>query len=528
MAMDPHEIVEIARIFHTTAYKTFLLISNVKPPQVLLEEMVQSYPVGGLILHHGPCVEILYRFLQFTEKEGNSMGGIHTEFTQQIFDHLNKLSPTVHGVQFQAFDQLDPTALTSAAKVIPFLIAIASVAITVASKLDCSDAEFGWRRWTISYLHFCFITSQPSTNDGRFRLKLQRGHLKPVSGFVTFPQSDVPYAYRKATPANGTQAPTTFNTLDLSCPRTPQLRLSLLKLHAIQFGKLKPDVRCAICGWRSHSSYYLHGHWLKTHAAHPEFRLYWPETCTFCGIDIPHGGYKYHEQFCYGYGGLGTADLVEASYSVYGKIIFRINGPETSIWKQLEDADNILLNSTKERSNTLFGDERILFILESFNIRMWFVTPSEAPDRVIYESVHQKLINLATEKKGTGANRAANIAPLGIWIGLPGLVRRLLGQGDLGESDAEAWFRRYKVVCLMALQKVFGPTHGHLADAMFPFCRISPCHGNRVHQTPAELTAHMRCCHNDWVPMYTITAPVTQESGHSYPSAQELGFSRTQ
>ncbi|KAF3281873.1 hypothetical protein TWF132_011095 [Orbilia oligospora] len=437
MAMDPHEIVEIARIFHTTAYKTFLLISNVKPPQVLLEEMVQSYPVGGLILHHGPCVEILYRFLQFTEKEGNSMGGIHTEFTQQIFDHLNKLSPTVHGVQFQAFDQLDPTALTSAAKVIPFLIAIASVAITVASKLDCSDAEFGWRRWTISYLHFCFITSQPSTNDGRFRLKLQRGHLKPVSGFVTFPQSDVPYAYRKATPANGTQAPTTFNTLDLSCPRTPQLRLSLLKLHAIQFGKLKPDVRCAICGWRSHSS-------------------------------------------------------------------------------------------TKERSNTLFGDERILFILESFNIRMWFVTPSEAPDRVIYESVHQKLINLATEKKGTGANRAANIAPLGIWMGLPGLVRRLLGQGDLGESDAEAWFRRYKVVCLMALQKVFGPTHGHLADAMFPFCRISPCHGNRVHQTPAELTAHMRCCHNDWVPMYTITAPVTQESGHSYPSAQELGFSRTQ
>ncbi|KAF3221108.1 hypothetical protein TWF106_006433 [Orbilia oligospora] len=521
MAMDPHEVVEIARIFHTIAYKTVLLISNVKSPQVLLEEMVQSYPVGGLVLHHHPCVEILYKFFQFTEEEGNSMGGIHTEFTQRMFDHLNKLSPTVHGVQFQAFGQRGPTVLTSAAKAIPFLIAIASVAITVAPKLDCSDAEFDWRRWTISYLHFCFIILQPSRNDGRFR-------LKSASDFVTSPQSDVLYAYRKATLANGTQGPTTFNALGLSRRQAPQLRLSLLKLHAIQFGKLKPDVRCAICGWRSHSAYYLHGHWLKTHAAHPEFCLYWPETCTFCGIDIPHCGHKYHEQFCYGYGGLGTADLVEASYSVYGKIIFRINGPGVSIWRKLEDADNILLNNTKERSNTLFGDERVLFILESFNTRMCFVTPSKAPDRVTYERVHQKLINLATEKKGTGINRAANVAPLAIWMGLPGLVRRLLGQGDLGESDAEAWFRRYKVVCLMALQKVFGPTHGHPADAIFPFCWIFPCHGHQAYQTPAELTAHMRCCHNDWVPMYTITAPVMQEPGHSYPSAQELGFIRNQ
>ncbi|KAF3221104.1 hypothetical protein TWF106_006429 [Orbilia oligospora] len=432
--MDPQEVVELARIRHNFACGMVGLMSKGKSPENVLLDLLISHPIEGSVLDIRQCLNLLSEFKQFAlQKYGNSPKN-PTRITFQIQKHLPEGTPTINEIQYLAnVGQHKSTNAMSPIEKMPFLMGIASVAVNIADRLrSYSVTKFDRHRWIVTYLNFAAVTFGPPTNYQLF-------HLRPVSNTPKeLPQS---YACQQALYLN----PSTH-----------------LQWHANEFNQLGTSAQCVMCGLQLKSRYHLHTHWLSTHGGHPEFQKYWPTICCYCNIAIPYQGYEYHQQFCFGYGGLGLADLFGNSYSSFLNVLFRDDLPPlppASILEQLECAADIFQKGLGAWSSTFLNDERLLFILGSFNIRMLSGAPADDINSVVYDKVHKQLVHLADYflNKCSISQRPANISPLAVWTGLPGLVRDLVRRGQLDGPDALVCFQRYKVVLLRNFLVILAP-----------------------------------------------------------------------
>ncbi|KAK6531019.1 hypothetical protein TWF281_007845 [Arthrobotrys megalospora] len=467
--MDVLDIIELAKIFQTFTNSSALLISKQKSAQQTLYDIVESYPLQEPVIST-QWLKILNKFSEFTSSAYKDQGQILGKVTNPIYHHVILSKPTTHKIELKVRYKDEPTPLPSAVKTMPYLTAIASVAATVLveqKRLPITEQEFHF--WAITYLHFCSTISEPMNNDPRFR-----------------PIADL---WAKPLP------PSAHERIQLLDTTQPSAFYQRLQLHASQFYQRSTPAICAMCGWGLRSSYELYKHWKHTHNNDPNFWKYWEGVCHDCHLPIPFGGRGYHQEFCFGYKGLGSLYLAETSYPRFRSLLFQNEGSWIPIKELLADANRMLLGDEGNPYETSLDDERFLFILESFNYRMLDKPRIGDFNENIYKRVHGYLVEFVGSHRGTGAVRPANVTPLAEWARLPGFVGKLLAQGQLSDFDAATWLRRYKIVCYLALQSAFAPADGHLAGAMFPTCRVLPCAGYHLYDTVDALLAHLRRCH---------------------------------
>ncbi|KAF3190699.1 hypothetical protein TWF788_008221 [Orbilia oligospora] len=221
----------------------------------------------------------------------------------------------------------------------------------------------------------------------------------------------------------------------------------------------------------------LHIHAVKAHKNHQAFEKLFPKRCDDCGSLIPFGGAISHQEVCFGIAGLGSAPWLSVLYPHFKWLFFesnicnRITFYRTGDPLAREGSSQLLNNihekfqfharKLREEPGTTV-DRRCLLLVQNLYRRM---CQEESSRQMIsiYGAINQTLLrNIASncEDFVTAGQPGVHskIEPLLVWGTLPMYISMMITEGSTSPDQAMAWLRKYSLICYMSLRQALGYT----------------------------------------------------------------------